>query len=77
MTSLRNKLAGEITLRGITLWEEIHFAEVSMRTPLGIPLISFVRGFDELRWGIGRTSLRTIFPWQLAEDNPVISSGEE
>ena len=41
MTPLRNKLAGEITLWGITLWEEIHFAEVSMRTPLGISMINF------------------------------------
>ena len=31
--------------------------------------------FDELRWGIGRASPRTIFPWLLAEDNLVISSG--
>ena len=30
------------TLRGITLWGGRYFAEVLMRTPLGIPLICFV-----------------------------------
>ena len=39
MTLLGNKLVGEITLRGITLWER-YFAEVVIRTPLGIPLMS-------------------------------------
>ena len=62
MTLLGNKLDEEITLQGITLWEERHLAEMLMITPLGIPLISFVGGFDELRWGVGRPSPRTIFP---------------
>ena len=66
-----NKLVGEITLWGTTLWEKIlrwgfneNFAGDST---------------DKLCWGIwwtplgiGRTSPRTNFPWQLAEDNPVI-----
>ena len=43
MTPLGNKLVGEITLRGITLWEEI-LRWGLMVTPLGIPLISFVEG---------------------------------
>ena len=51
MTPLGNKLGEEITLRGITLWGKRHFAEMLMITPLGIPLISFVGRFDELRWG--------------------------
>ena len=50
MTPLGNKLVGEITLRGI-LCGKRYFAEVLMRTPLGIPLISYVGEFDELRWG--------------------------
>ena len=56
-----------------------YFAEVlKLRiTPLGIPLICYVGRFDELRWGIGRALPRTIFPWFLAEDNPVISPGGE
>ena len=49
MTALGNKLVGEITLRGITLWEERYFAEMLMITPLGIPLICYVEGIDELR----------------------------
>ena len=76
MNPLGNKLVGEITLRGI-LCGKRYFTEILMRTPPGIPLISYVGESDELRWGIGRTSLKTIFPWQLAEDNPVISSGGE
>ena len=49
-----------------------------MMTPLGIPLISSVGDFDdELCWGIERTSLGMTFQFQLAEDNPVISSGGE
>ena len=42
MTPLGDTLVGEITLRGITLWEERYFAEVLMITPLGILLISSV-----------------------------------
>ena len=64
-------------LCGELLCGKRYFAGVLMRAPLGIPLISYVGEFDELRWGIGRTSPRTIFPWFLAEDNPVISSGGE
>ena len=48
-----------------------YFAEILTITPLGIPLLCSVGDFDELRWGIERTSLGTIFPLQLAEDNPV------
>ena len=44
-------------------------AEILMITPLGILLISSVGDFDELRWGIERTSLGMIFPLQLAEDS--------
>ena len=50
MTPLGHKLVGEVTLRGI-LCGKRYFAEVLMITPLGIPLISFVGEFDELRWG--------------------------
>ena len=46
-------------------------AESLTITPLGIPLISFVGEFDELRWGIERTLLRTVFPLRFAEDNLV------
>ena len=48
------------------------FAEVLMRAPLGIPLISYV---GELMNSAGdrKISPGAIFPWQLAEDNPVIS----
>ena len=38
MTPLGNKLGEEITLQGITLWEERYFAEMLMITPLGIPV---------------------------------------
>ena len=51
MTPLGNKLVGEITLRGI-LCGKRYFAEVLMRTLLGIPLISYVGEFDELGWGL-------------------------
>ena len=47
------------------------FAEILTIIPLGIPLISSVGEFDELQWGIERTSLRMIFPLQFAEDNLV------
>ena len=58
MTQLGNKLVGEITPRGITLWEEI-LRWGFMRAPLGISMINsagdFVDklcwGIDELRWG--------------------------
>ena len=68
---LERLLCGEI------LCGKRYFAEVLMRAPLGIPLIGYVGEFDELRWGVGRTSPRMIFPWQLAEGNPIISSGGE
>ena len=53
-----------------TLWEERYFAGMLMITSLGIPvmlevLIDFA--------GDKKTSPRTIFPWLLAKDNPVIS----
>ena len=52
MTPLGNKLGGKITLRGVnSVGKERYFAEMLMITPLGIPLISFVEGNDELRWG--------------------------
>ena len=44
----------EKLLCGELLCGERYFAEVLMITPLGIPLISYVEGIDELRWGIGR-----------------------
>ena len=72
MTLLGNKLVGEITLRGM-LGGKRYFAEMLMMIPLGIPLLSSVGRFDEFRWGIGSTSSGTILPWQVAEDNPVIS----
>ena len=50
MTPLGNKLDEEVTLWGI-LCGMRYFAEVLMITPLGIPLMSYVEGFDELRWG--------------------------
>ena len=55
MTSLGDKPGEEITLRGI-LCGKRYFAEVLklMITPLGIPLMCYVEGIDELRWGIGR-----------------------
>ena len=51
-TPLGNKLDEEITLRGITLWGRDVLLMILTITPLGIPLISSVGGFnDELRWG--------------------------
>ena len=48
------------------------FAKILTITTLGVLLISSVGDFyDELRWGIERTSLGMIFQLQLAEDNPV------
>ena len=41
MTLLGNKLGGEILCREL-LCGKRYFAEVLMRTPLGIPLISYV-----------------------------------
>ena len=72
MTPLVNKLIEEMTLRGNTLWEERHFAEMLMITPLGIPLLSSVGRLMNSA-GDRKTSSGMIFPWQLAEDNPVIS----
>ena len=49
-----------------------YFAEVLMGAPLGISLIYY--GEDLMNSaGDRKTSSGTIFPWQLAEDNPVIS----
>ena len=45
---MKRLLCGELR------YGERYFAEDLMITPLGIPLISYVREFDELRWGIGR-----------------------
>ena len=58
-----NKPVGEDdSVGGINLLERLlcgellcgkkYFAEVWMRAPLGIPLISYVGEFDELRWGL-------------------------
>ena len=57
-------------LRNNTLWEERYFVEMLMITPQGIPLMLKVL-IDSA--GDRKTSSRTIFPWLLAEDNPVIS----
>ena len=67
-----NKLGGEITLWGIYSVGR----DTSLRlddNSAGDTVDMLCWGIDELRWGIGRTSPRTILPWQLAEDNPVIS----
>ena len=76
-----NKLDEEITLRGITtleillgnntLWEERYFAGMLMITSLGIPFGMLDVLIDSA--GDRKTSPRTIFPWLLVEDNPVIS----
>ena len=61
-----------ILLGGNTLWGERYFAGMLMVTSLGIPLrLEVLIDFA----GDKKTSPRTIFPWFLAEDNPVISSG--
>ena len=60
-----------ILLGSNTLWGERYFAEMLMVTLMGIPLM--LEGINRLHWGIRRTLPRTIFPWLLAEDNPVIS----
>ena len=79
MIPLGNKLVEEITLRGITLaillgnntlWGERYFVEMLMVTLLGIPLMLEVL-IDST--GDKKALPRTIFPWLLAEDNPVIS----
>ena len=44
---MRRLLCGEL------LCGKRYFAAILMITPLGIPLISYVGEFDELRWGIG------------------------
>ena len=59
MTPLGNKLGdysvGGITLATLlgknTLWEERYSVEMLMVTPLGIPLMHYVEGFNRLRWG--------------------------
>ena len=60
MTQLGNKFAGEITLRGkITLAILLGKMLCGERgtllrlviTPLGIPLMCYVEGIDELHWG--------------------------
>ena len=49
MALLGNKLV-KILLCGESLCRKRYFVEILMRTPLGIPLISYVGEFDELRW---------------------------
>ena len=66
----------KILLCGELLCGKRYFAEVLMITLLGIPLMSYVGDLMNSA-GIGRTSPGTIFPWFLAEDNPVISPGGE
>ena len=53
MTPLGNKLGEYITLRGMLCGKRDTLLRL-MITSLGIPLISFVEGIDELRWEIGR-----------------------
>ena len=64
------KLILAILLGNKTLWGEWYFAGMLMVTSLGIPLMLEVL-IDSA--GDKKTSQRTIFPWLLAEDNPVIS----
>ena len=45
------KITLAILLGNNTLWEERYVVEMLMVTSLGIPLLSFVEGIDELRWG--------------------------
>ena len=64
------KIILAILLGNNTLWGERYAVEMLMVTLLRIPLmlevlIDFAGG--------KKTSPRTIFPWLLAEDNPVIS----
>ena len=56
--------------------KERYFAEVDDHSA-GDTIVEL--RFGDLRNSAGyrKTSPRTIFPWQLAEDNPVMSSGEE
>ena len=52
-----------------TLWEEGCLAELLISIAGDIFIVGSV---DGLRWG-KKTLSRTLFPWLLAEDNPVIS----
>ena len=80
MTPLGNKLgdysAGKVTLATLlgnnTLWAERYLAGMLMITSLGIPLLRYVEVLIDSA-GAKKTLPRTIFPWLLAEDNPVIS----
>ena len=65
-------LAGENTL-----CEERYFAEMLYENSDGDTIVELRLGGLRNSAGDRNTSPRTIFPWQLAEDNPVISSGEE
>ena len=51
MTSLGNKLGEEIISAGKYSVGKRYFAEILTIIQLGIPLISSVGEFDELRWG--------------------------
>ena len=52
MTPLGNKLVGEITMRGIALWER-YFAEVLTRASLRISMMdSAGDNNDKLHWGL-------------------------
>ena len=59
-----------ILLGSNTLWGKRLLAEMWMVTSLGIPLLLEVL-IDFA--GDKKTSPKTVFPWFLAEDNPVIS----
>ena len=71
MTPLGNKLCWRDSLQGMnSVGKERYFAEVDDNSA-GDTIV-------ELCWKINsagdrKTSPGTIFPWQLAEDNPVIS----
>ena len=64
------KIILAILLGNNTLWGERYFAGMLMVASLGISvMLEVLIGFA----GDKETSTRTIFPWLLAEDNPVIS----
>ena len=56
-----------------TLWEERYSVEMFDDNSAGDTVVMLEVLIDSA--GDKKTSPRTIFPWLLAEDNPVISSG--
>ena len=60
-----------ILLGNNTLWGDRYAVEILMVTPLGIPFVMLEVLIDSA--GDKKTLPRTVFPWLLAEDNPVIS----